>query len=94
MSDELRWSTGAVGPQHRAVMRGGKVMAVAEDTETAAHIVRVLNDAALPARNEQKVRVEKLRHDLQEIMSEIGQDTMLTPDVRIYYALKIQEALR
>ena len=45
MTDELRWSTGAVGPQHRAIMRGGKVMAVAEDTETAAHIVRALNDS-------------------------------------------------
>lgn len=89
--EELKWNTGAVGSLHRAIMRGGKVMAVAEDVETAAHIVRALND---PARNAQEVRVAKMRNDLQEIMSEIGNDTMLTPDVRYYYALKIQEALQ
>jgi hypothetical protein len=39
------WSTGPVGKVHRAILENGEVVAVADTTEHAARIVRVMNRA-------------------------------------------------
>lgn len=42
------WTIGAVGPQHRAVMKDGEVRAIAEDVSTAVDIARALNGVGHP----------------------------------------------
>lgn len=70
-----RWSTGAVGPNHRAVMKDGVVLAVAESTEVASEIVRRMNEPFGPAFDrvgELAKELATLKTRLRVLLAEVG----------------------
>lgn len=94
--EELRWSTGQVGPHHRAIMRGGRVLAIAEDTETASVIVRRLNEETAEG------KARKLLHGLLRTIEEIanriektgigaGGEEVIVADLRDALLLEMKE---
>ena len=74
------YSTGAVGPTHRAVMCRGRVLAVAEETQGAADIVRALNNEQ--ARRQTAQRLVVMRDQIENLLIEIGARVMTQGEIR------------
>lgn len=70
MPDSL-FSTGAVGPVHRAVMQAGHVVAVAESSLHAAAIVRALNNEG--ARRATAQRLVVMRDQIENLLIDLDQ---------------------
>jgi len=77
--DELKWTTGAVGSQHRAIMRGGRVIAIADDMPAAAHIVRTMN--GVEAAREDRLTLSVVRDGLAALRERITATAMTTQDL-------------
>lgn len=56
-----RWTTGSVAGVHRAIMREGEVHAIANDSTTAAQMVRALN--GVRAQEQRQVRITLMSAD-------------------------------